>query len=295
LALGMWPETATSNEDSWQASLDKVEREGLSVDRKSFHALLWLQYAYLQMGRFDDARRLLTIMEDDHRESSTKGARNHLAQMRAHYLVETKRWSEEIDAPDLDGLDLTPVAHVLLMDGMAALERGDIEAAESHHAELRKRRQDTIAKATEMQPDDGYAPSVELRTLEGQIMELQLSGLIHLAREQTEAGLEQLAQAAELEATAPFGFGPPVPTKPALELYGEALLELGRAPEAHQQLQRSLARNPRRTLSLDALARAAEAAGDAELLTPTAAMLHEAAGSAPASSAPSAQVCHQSK
>ncbi len=269
LALGLWDEVASSNEDSWQASVTKFEREGLPVDRKSFHALLWLEYAYLQMGRHDKARELLAIMEQDHETSGSTHTRSYLATMRAHYLVETGRWQEDIDVPDFDGLELTPVASVLLMQGMSALHRGDVETAAARLAELRQRRQDVIAEATESQPADGYAPSVKLRTLEAQIMELELGGLVNLARGEVDQGLEQLAQAAELEQTAAFGFGPPVPAKPALELYGEKLLELGRAAEAREQLEKALARSPGRTHSVRALATAVEALGDSELTAQT--------------------------
>ncbi len=275
LALGLWEETAASNEDSWQASIDKVEREGLPVDRKSFHALLWLEYAYLQMGRHDEARKLLTIIEQDNRTSGSKHTRSYLATMRAHYLVETGRWHETIDVPELDDLELTSVATVLLMQGMAALHEGDIETATAHLADLRQRRQQVIADATEGQPTDGYAPSVKLRTLEAQIMELELGGLVHLARGEVDQGLEQLAQAAELEQDASFGFGPPTPAKPALELYGEALLDLGRAVEAREQLEKALARAPRRTHSLQALARATEALTDEDLTAHTPTTHHE--------------------
>jgi predicted Zn-dependent protease len=56
--------------------------------------------------------------------------------------------------------------------------------------------------------------------------------------------------------------GPPEPIKPAFELYGEMLLEAGRAKEAAQAFEQSLLRTPRRTPSVLGLARAATAAGD---------------------------------
>ena len=87
LALGLWDETASSNEDSWQASLARRERRGLGVDAKSFHALLWLEYAYLQQGRYEDARRLLAIMEADEKVGGSRRTRSHLAYMRAYCSI----------------------------------------------------------------------------------------------------------------------------------------------------------------------------------------------------------------
>jgi predicted Zn-dependent protease len=51
--------------------------------------------------------------------------------------------------------------------------------------------------------------------------------------------------------------------KPAHELYAEALLEDGKPQEAIKQFQLSLAREPKRMLSLRGLAKAQTAAGDA--------------------------------
>ena len=269
LALGLWDETASSNEDSWQASLARRERLDLGVDAKSFHALLWLEYAYLQQGRFRDARKLLAIMEEDARASGSERTRSHLAYMRAHYLVETRRWDEAIEAPDLEGLSLKPAATVLFTDGLAALYRGELELAGLKLAALRERRHDVLAGATEDHCSQGYTRTGGERTLEAMVMELQLEGLLALARGETDPGLEKLREAATLEEDMPFGFGPPVPPKPAQEVLGEALLELGRHGEARAALEAALDRAPRRVRSLEGLRRAAAETGDSALASRT--------------------------
>ena len=261
LALGLWDETAASNEDSWQASLAAVERDGLGIDRKSFHALLWLEYAYLQQGRYTDARRLLAIMEADVQASGSQHTRNHLAYMKAHYRLETQRWGENIAEVDLEGLGLNPAATALFARGVTALRLGEVEIAQQQLSELRKRRQDEIAQAVEGGTAEGYAPSSEIRTLEAQIMELALEAQIALGRDETERALELLAKAAELEDASSFGFGPPVPVKPSLELYGEVLLDLGHHAEAKAQLEKALARAPRRVKALQALELASRGLG----------------------------------
>ena len=275
LALGMWDETAASNEDSWQASVDRVERDGLDVDRKSFHALLWLEYAYLQQGRYAEARKLLAIMEEAAAASGSKNARNHLAYMRAHYLLESEAWNEPVMQPELADLELNPAATVLYTNGVVALRRGEIATAEQMLADLRQRRQDALAGLIEEPSPDGYVRSGELRTLEAQVMELELGAQIHLLRGDTEKAIEQLAQAAELENDSSFGFGPPMPVKPALELFGEVLVDLGRYAEAREQLEKSLARNPRRVRSLRSLERAAVGLEEHEIAARTHETLQE--------------------
>src|SRR5262245_8297914 len=67
LQLGMWPEVSASNEHAWAASRTWVARGRHPVTELSWHSLRWLQYSYLQEGRYRDARMLIetarTILE----------------------------------------------------------------------------------------------------------------------------------------------------------------------------------------------------------------------------------------
>ena len=65
-----------------------------------------------------------------------------------------------------------------------------------------------------------------------------------------------------LERQLPPPLGPPRPIKPASELAGEILLELGRPREAVTELERSLLAWPNRSLTLLGLGRALAALGD---------------------------------
>ena len=57
--LGMWPEAVKANEAAYALSQEWVARERAASDKRDLHSLSWLQYAYLQMHRAADARRLL--------------------------------------------------------------------------------------------------------------------------------------------------------------------------------------------------------------------------------------------
>jgi hypothetical protein len=94
------------------------------------------------------------------------------------------------------------------------------------------------------------------------VMEKQLEGLLLLDAGSAAQAVDRLKEAAELEDRIPYEFGPPVPPKPAHELFGEVLLTLGYAPQAQAQFQLALERSPKRALSLLGLARAAAKAGD---------------------------------
>ncbi len=73
--------------------------------------------------------------------------------------------------------------------------------------------------------------------------------------------------AADYEASLPVDFGPPIAFKPARELEGEILLDLGRGEDALTAFEAALARTPNRILSLAGYARAAVAAGRMEIAT----------------------------
>ncbi|WP_428098229.1 hypothetical protein [Candidatus Rariloculus sp.] len=61
--LGMWAEVAASNEDSYEASVRWQERTGRPLNTRDFHALDWSLDAYLRLGRFDDARRVMDELD----------------------------------------------------------------------------------------------------------------------------------------------------------------------------------------------------------------------------------------
>ena len=57
---GMWDQVRALNDRSYQASIDRAQRKGLSPMRYSYHALYWLLYAYLEEGRYERGRRCST-------------------------------------------------------------------------------------------------------------------------------------------------------------------------------------------------------------------------------------------
>ena len=267
LALGMWAETAAANEESWKAKEVLIERRGLEKKKRNYHALWWKQYAYLQQGRYAEARELLKIMEEDTREIGTRKTRTHFSQMRAAYVIETDSWDlvpEEIDI-DFDRLSVTTPATELSLRGFAAVREGRLEHAEKLLAEIRERREAVLAEAREETPDASPETFQRIgleRTREAQIMELELEALIAAARGQADRALTLVEAATEIEKDIPATFGPPIPPLPSFELLGKLLLDSGRYADAMQQFRVALQRTPRRAKPLLGLARAAGRAGD---------------------------------
>lgn len=247
LALGMWDECIASNIDSWNSSEERVKRLGLDSDDRGYHALWWLQYSYLQKGLVSEARKQLSIIEADAKQSGSRHSRNHQAYLRAHFLVETEEWDAELVPVNDKGLDNRAWGANALAEGIRFLESGDLRSA-------RKWQEKLSAKA---ETHGEKTPSLPIAALE-------LEGLLLLEAGETDRGLAKLREATELEVQTPFGYGPPFPVKPAFELLGEALLELDRPTEALEAFETSLGRTPRRALSLMGLREAATAAGDEE-------------------------------
>ena len=77
-----------------------------------------------------------------------------------------------------------------------------------------------------------------------------------------EKALDLARQATQMQASLPFRYGPPRISKPAAELLGDVLLELGEHEQAAAAYQDQLTRSQLRTNSLLGLARAADRMGD---------------------------------
>jgi len=96
------------------------------------------------------------------------------------------------------------------------------------------------------------------------IMEREVAALIEVAAGRRDRAMDILRAAARDELDLPPPLGLPEPIKPAPELLGELLLEVGRARDAADAFEQALRRNANRTLSVLGLARAETALGRVE-------------------------------
>ncbi len=233
VAMGLWDDVVSQNT---VASGAKPWRPG--------HYTSWLGYGYLQQGRFTDAENLLNEVWENLGEDPPPGRRAYLADMRAHFIVNTEQW----DTPMLRaGVELADVdfwgsrGRDVFISFYAAIKRGE-------HVD----RERAVAAMQAAQGDDRSTG----------ILLLELQALLALENGQPDKALRLMREATQAEDTMPFEFGPPVVVKPSHELFGEILLDLGRASDAQQQFERALQLAPKRALALRGLGRAAAAAGD---------------------------------
>src|SRR5436309_12433169 len=131
LQLGMWDEAAHSNEAAYALSKQWSEPD--------YHSLEWLEYVYLQQGRFADAKKLIDDAKGDGERAHHAGAN-----MRARYAIESGDWdgfdfAGGHDAASIFARGLQAVAHRNLDDARRAaaeLKPMDEKAARPMEDEL---------------------------------------------------------------------------------------------------------------------------------------------------------------
>jgi hypothetical protein len=128
VALGRWHESVAANVKSYQVSVERAEKKNLGVDARNYHALHWLQYSYLQLGRFAEAREELELMRPMAAESRSPRALWYYAAMRAGLIVESG-----VAFPTPPSLGGEGVLGAEVLDtfgtGYAAAKRGEAGAA----------------------------------------------------------------------------------------------------------------------------------------------------------------------
>jgi tetratricopeptide (TPR) repeat protein len=277
---GMWDHVVERNDESYNASVARAKRKGLSPTRHSWHALYWLQYAYLQQGQYAKAQECIDeISSIASREDATRRIQNTVMRMESLQIAESEQWKvHDIDTVLAqirgDGeIDERAAAAVLLANGMSAARTGDIEAA--------KQSRDGLKDLTmRMELDANGREQVEISWLETAAVLAEAEG------RHTDA-LNLMSEAVRIAETLVPPSGPPgesatdTPVKPPHELYGEMLLANGKAEAALEQFEVSLLRTPNRARSLLGAARAAVKLGHDDDATELYGMLVNLGGAGP--------------
>ena len=258
---GMWDHVVERNTASYDASVARAKRKGLSPTKHSWHALYWLQYGYLQQGQYDKAQECIEELRPiAGREDAVRRIGETLRRMESLQVIETEEWKvQNIDGvlEQIGGtgeINERAAAAVLLANGMSGAKTGDMEAASKSLGGL----QDLLDKMDA--DEDGYK--------QVQITALEMKAVIADAEKRSSEAIAIMKEAIAISETMEPPSGPPgeaatdTPIKPPHELYGELLLAEGESQLALEQYKMSLLRTPNRARSLLGAARAAEKAGD---------------------------------
>ncbi|HYM00934.1 MAG TPA: hypothetical protein VEZ90_18395 [Blastocatellia bacterium] len=282
LQLGMWKEAAASNERAWATSDEWVKRKNLSITQRDYHSFQWLEYVYLQQGRYEKAADLIDTMRKV--VNDTKGQpmmSSVLNRMQAAYIVETQKWELADDwftaKPGRSPASAENDAHAhhgdhgnqgagsssyggggdslsVYVRGLSAAKRG-LPVAQRCAEQLSQ-------IAANMTGDEYRAKGVR-------IMALEVRAAAAASGHDYEQAIDLMKQAVAVESEMSEPSGPPEIVKPPLELYGEILLQANRPATAAEQFEASLLREPNRARSLIGKARALAASGESGDATAT--------------------------
>jgi tetratricopeptide (TPR) repeat protein len=269
--LGYWDESAATNLRGWEVSEADVKRAGESGAYRDFHNLNYLEYAYLQLGRYRDAQHTVDIVATQYRELADKKTAPDTPELQSRHvrgrtiyavpdrvvygyfdmltrlIVESGRWGEVASIP-------------------LVVRSRDFEAVklqwEAKAAAVRKNSVEAKAAAKRLA---GLSQEPGQHLFAKQIITLQAreaEAFVAEAAGDTEGAVANLKEAVAIENSIDDLSQPPYPVIPANELCGDLLLDLNRPAEAAVYFQKALQRTPNRPKAIFGLARCAQTLGD---------------------------------
>ncbi|MDX1629042.1 MAG: hypothetical protein R3345_10115 [Fulvivirga sp.] len=280
VALGMWNEVVSSNEASYQASLNRVERKNLDGTERGYHSMAWLHYGYLQQGRYDKAAELLEEMIEYHKDSTA--SISYLINMQNQQRVEAGYWPDHLEMQDIDvtgyQLGLESKSQMHFLRSLLAYDEKNVNKIEKEIKSLT----DILESAKLLVTNDGialcsagptrYAPHKQ-SIAKTKVVIHQMNALAAMLKEDKSEVETHFKQAIALEQEAGYDPGPPFIAYPSFEQYGDWLLIQNRHEEALEQFNLSLKSREKRTkalkgkmAALKALNREEEAKEVAEIL-----------------------------
>jgi tetratricopeptide (TPR) repeat protein len=258
LALGMWTATVDAN----LAAIAAANRTRAGAGKAPYvcgHYPSWLEYAYLQLGDMESARKALVAcraavqaaLPMDH-PSHSMGPDDNMtgsfANMRLRYLLETAQWAGEVarwPLPAKAGLGVQ--LDFAFADALGEVAQGHLATARDAMLKLETLSHSVVDAETKHNDPD---PTMRVRP---QIMLIEAQSLLAEKDGDPATAEKLLRQAVALEAALPVAFGPPTIDQPTHEFLGAFLLRRGQRMEARAEFEKALAAAPRRRLAENGL------------------------------------------
>ena len=244
--VGAWPDSATTNRRSADVALKGKEGDD------ALHALDYVVYAYLQLGRDSEAQKTVTEATGIAGHTPRFVAPYALAAMPARLAIERAAWREAAQLqPQQSKFPFTEaLTHQARAIGAARI--GDAAAAKAEVEKITEKRDALRAAKNEY-----WATEVE-------VMRLSAAAWTALAENKNDEALTLARQAADLEDKNEKHPVTPGRLLPAREQLGELLMEAKRPGEALKEYEQSMKREPERFRGYYGAALAAEMSGDAK-------------------------------
>ena len=241
--VGAWEDSAATNRRSADIAKQSNDKD------EQMHALDYMAYAYLQLGRDNEAR---SVVEEAAQVSgfSRPSGPYAFAAIPARYAVERGDWSAAMKLEPVPNNFHYTEAQTRFARALGAARSGDTAAAEIELGHLAR-----LRDALKAAKDNYWASEVE-------ISRLAASAWTSLALGKKEEALKIMRSAADAEDKNEKHIVTPGRIVPARELLGQMLLELKRPAEALKQFEASQRREPNRFHGFAGAARAAAASGN---------------------------------
>jgi tetratricopeptide (TPR) repeat protein len=242
--VGFWEESIASNLQSESVAMT----EGEFADQ--LHAMDYLVYAYLQLARDREAKRVVGEAPDVQANEQVRMTPYALAAIPARYAIERSAWSEAAQLRIQETRFPYTAALTHFARAVGAARSGDAIAAKSDVLELAR-----IVEAMKSASNTYWAVEVEVQRVGAEAW-------VYYAQGNTEEALTLMRDAADLEDTSEKSAVSPGRLLPARELLGDMLLEIGRPGEALAEYEQSDRHDPDRFRTLYGAGQAASLAGD---------------------------------
>src|SRR5262245_3523488 len=243
--VGAWADSAATNKRSAEVALQG--NDFMEV----LHASDYMVYAYLQMARDTEAKK---VMEEGLALSGLNPAVlagfYGKAAMPARYAVERGNWSEAKQLQPTDSKFLWVQGLTYFARALGAARSGDPAAAEKDVQQLA-----SIRDALRAAKNNYWATEVE-------VSRLGAAAWVAFAQGKKDEALSLMRAAADTEDKNEKHIVTPGRILPARELLGEMLLELKQPALALKEFEASQAREPNRFRGFYGAALAAEGAGE---------------------------------
>ena len=252
--LGYWDESIQTN----LASAAAARKDNAASEE--LHALDYQVYAYLQTAQDTAARKVVDaapaigarIQADSAGNAAPAPAGFYaLAAIPARQALERNAWKEAAALSARESAFPWADAITYYARALGSARSGDPKAAAADIEKLA-----SLASALQGRKDDAdWATQVD-------IQRRVATAWMNFAEGRKEDAVAQLREAATREDAIEKSAVTPGPIKPARELLGEMLLEVGRPAEALTAFEETMTREPNRYRSIEGAARAAQASGD---------------------------------
>jgi tetratricopeptide (TPR) repeat protein len=250
--LGLWEDSISSN----LAAAAAARRHG--DPGEEFHALDYLTYAYLQLGRNDEAEKIRDHLPaaGDAKPSSAFKINFAKAAIRARCALEQQHWTEAENLVAEPGVQPQVAAISHWAAALGAAHTGNLPAARQHTEQVRR-----LSVELKEKGETYWAQQVAIQGEEA-------GAWVAFAENRTYDALRLLRMAADHEDAAEKHSVTPGAVRPARELLGDLLMEMHEPKEALRAYRQVLTVAPGRRNALRGAAEAErEAAKSSRLKT----------------------------